>query len=139
MAGRRKAGGLRWLLRGRLVLGGFVLGGFALRGHVLGRVFFLVGSGVVVDRSRDLIEAREQRGEAEPGVLRTIAKNTEVQLEEITRELGALAEWLRVLGHKKGTSLLPPPPRDSARGCHNPPTPRSPGSGPGSPARDRRW
>jgi hypothetical protein len=46
-------------------------------------------------------------------VLRTIAKNTEVQLEEITRELGALAEWLRVLGHKKGTSLLPPPPRDS--------------------------
>lgn len=60
-----------------------------------------------------LREAREQRGEAEPGVLRTIAKNTEVQLEEITRELGALAEWLRVLGHKKGTSLLPPPPRDS--------------------------
>jgi hypothetical protein len=60
-----------------------------------------------------LREAREQRGEAEPGVLRTIAKNTEVQLEEITRELGALAEWLRVLGHKKGTSLLPPPPRES--------------------------
>lgn len=60
-----------------------------------------------------LREAREQRGEAEPAVLRTIAKNTEVQLEEITRELGALAEWLRVLGHKKGTSLLPPPPRDS--------------------------
>jgi len=60
-----------------------------------------------------LREAREQRGEAEPNVLRTIAKNTEVQLEEITRELGALAEWLRVLGHKKGTSLLPPPPRDS--------------------------
>ncbi len=60
-----------------------------------------------------LREAREQRREAEPGVLRTIAKNTEVQLEEITSELGALAEWLRVLGHKKGTSLLPPPPRDS--------------------------
>lgn len=60
-----------------------------------------------------LREAREQRGEAEPNVLRTIAKNTEVQLEEITRELGALAEWLRVLGHKKGTSLLPPPPRES--------------------------
>lgn len=60
-----------------------------------------------------LREAREQRGEAEPNVLRTIAKNTETQLEEITRELGALAEWLRVLGHKKGTSLLPPPPRES--------------------------
>lgn len=60
-----------------------------------------------------LREAREQRGEAEPAVLRTIAKNTENQLEEITRELGALAEWLRVLGHKKGTSLLPPPPRES--------------------------
>jgi serine/threonine protein kinase len=60
-----------------------------------------------------LREAREQRGEAEPNVLRTIAENTEVQLEEITRELGALAEWLRVLGHKKGTSLLPPPPRES--------------------------
>jgi len=60
-----------------------------------------------------LREAREQRGEAEPEVLRTIANNTEVQVEEITRELGALAEWLRVLGHKKGTSILPPPPRDS--------------------------
>jgi serine/threonine protein kinase len=59
-----------------------------------------------------LREAREQRGEAEPGVLRSIAKNTEVQLEEITRELGALAEWLRVIGHKKQTSLIPSP-RDS--------------------------
>ncbi|HRI70728.1 MAG TPA: hypothetical protein PK156_41130, partial [Polyangium sp.] len=68
-----------------------------------------------------LREASEQRGQAEPKVLRTIAKNTEVQLEEITRELGALAEWLRVLGHKKGTSLLPPPPRESR--------PRQPSSG----------
>ncbi len=68
-----------------------------------------------------LREASDQRGQAEPKVLRTIAKNTEVQLEEITRELGALAEWLRVLGHKKGTSLLPPPPRESR--------PRQPSSG----------
>jgi serine/threonine-protein kinase len=48
-----------------------------------------------------LREAIEQRGEAEPEVLRTIADNTEVQLDEISRELGALAEWLRVLGSKK--------------------------------------
>jgi hypothetical protein len=51
-----------------------------------------------------LREAIEQRGEAEPEVLRTIADNTEVQLDEISRELGALAEWLRVLGGKKGGS-----------------------------------
>nr|WP_275939253.1 protein kinase [Polyangium spumosum] len=48
-----------------------------------------------------LREAQEQRGEAEPAVLRTIADNTETQLDQITRELGALAEWLRVLGEKK--------------------------------------
>ncbi|TKD05040.1 serine/threonine-protein kinase [Polyangium fumosum] len=48
-----------------------------------------------------LREAQEQRGEAEPAVLRTIADNTETQLAQITREIGALAEWLRVLGEKK--------------------------------------
>ncbi|MDI1475146.1 protein kinase [Polyangium sp. y55x31] len=52
-----------------------------------------------------LREAQEQRGEAEPAVLRTIADNTETQLDQITREIGALAEWLRVLGEKKD---LPP-------------------------------
>ncbi|MDI1449858.1 protein kinase [Polyangium sp. 6x1] len=52
-----------------------------------------------------LREAQEQRGEAEPAVLRTIADNTETQLDQITREIGALAEWLRVLGEKKE---LPP-------------------------------
>jgi serine/threonine protein kinase len=49
-----------------------------------------------------LREAIEQRGEAEPEVLRTIADNTDVQIDEISRELAALAEWLRVLGGKKG-------------------------------------
>jgi len=57
-----------------------------------------------------LREALAQRAEADPTVLRTIADNTEVQLDEITRELGALAEWLRVLGRTKSArgSFLPP-------------------------------
>jgi len=59
-----------------------------------------------------LREALDQRGgEAEPAVLKTIADNTETQIDEITRELGALAEWLRVLGRSK-----------SARGSMNPPS-----------------
>jgi len=61
-----------------------------------------------------LHEALEQRAEAEPAALRTIADNTAVQLDEITGELGALAEWLRVLGRTKSAPV--PSERPSRRG-----------------------
>lgn len=71
-----------------------------------------------------LHEAAEQRADAEPAALRTIADNTEVQLDEITRELGALAEWLRVLGRTKGGPV--PSERPSRRGQSDKPEPEPP-------------
>lgn len=72
-----------------------------------------------------LHEALEQHTDAEPAALRTIADNTAVQLDEITGELGALAEWLRVLGRTKGGPI--PSERPSRRGqSEKPPQPHDP-------------